>query len=86
MQVLLLSKNKIKDWPGEVLRLLPKLTCVRLDSNPLRQVKFTVHLVFGLFPCFTSYANFSPLSLVVFPSMFLSCNACTLLLDSNERL
>ncbi|XP_056683455.1 plant intracellular Ras-group-related LRR protein 6 isoform X2 [Spinacia oleracea] len=37
-KVLLLSKNKIKDWPGEVLRLLPKLTCVRLDSNPLRQI------------------------------------------------
>ncbi|KNA12945.1 hypothetical protein SOVF_121660 [Spinacia oleracea] len=38
LEVLLLSKNKIKDWPGEVLRLLPKLTCVRLDSNPLRQI------------------------------------------------
>uniref|UniRef100_A0A803MHB2 Plant intracellular Ras-group-related LRR protein 6 n=1 Tax=Chenopodium quinoa TaxID=63459 RepID=A0A803MHB2_CHEQI len=38
LEVLLLSKNKIKDWPGEVLKLLPNLTCLRLDNNPLRQI------------------------------------------------
>lgn len=38
LEVLLLSRNKIRDWPGEVLKSLPNLTCLRLDSNPLSQI------------------------------------------------
>lgn len=38
LEVLILSRNKIKDWPGEVLKSLAKLSCLRLDYNPLRQI------------------------------------------------
>ena len=39
MQILILSRNKIKDWPGAILKTLPNLTCLKLDNNPLKQVK-----------------------------------------------
>ncbi|XP_015056460.1 plant intracellular Ras-group-related LRR protein 6 isoform X1 [Solanum pennellii] len=38
LEALILSKNKIKDWPGSVLTSLPALTCLKLDNNPLRQI------------------------------------------------
>ncbi|KAK7809625.1 plant intracellular ras-group-related lrr protein 6, partial [Quercus suber] len=30
--------NKIKDWPGAILKSLPNLLCLKLDNNPLRQI------------------------------------------------
>lgn len=39
MQTLILSRNKIKDWPGAILKSLPNLMCLKLDNNPLKQVK-----------------------------------------------
>lgn len=42
MQVLILSGNKIKEWPGTVLSSLPNLSCLKLDSNPLSQVIFII--------------------------------------------
>lgn len=38
LEVLILSKNKIKEWPGDVLRSLSKLSCLKLDNNTLRQI------------------------------------------------
>ena len=38
LQTLILSRNKIKDWPGEILKLLPGLVCLKLDNNLLKQV------------------------------------------------
>lgn len=38
VQSLVLSKNKIKEWPGEILRSLNNLSRLKLDYNPLRQV------------------------------------------------
>uniref|UniRef100_A0A2P2K1C7 Plant intracellular Ras-group-related LRR protein 6 n=1 Tax=Rhizophora mucronata TaxID=61149 RepID=A0A2P2K1C7_RHIMU len=38
LQTLILSCNKIKDWPGAVLKSLPNLSCLKLDNNPLRQI------------------------------------------------
>ena len=39
VQTLVLSRNKIKDWPGAILKSLPNLSCLKLDNNPLGQVK-----------------------------------------------
>lgn len=38
LEVLILSRNKIKDWPGAVLKSLHNLICLKLDSNPLREI------------------------------------------------
>ncbi|KAK4576643.1 hypothetical protein RGQ29_027264 [Quercus rubra] len=38
LQTLILSRNKIKDWPGAILKSLPNLLCLKLDNNPLRQI------------------------------------------------
>ncbi|KAK4387060.1 Plant intracellular Ras-group-related LRR protein 6 [Sesamum angolense] len=38
LQALILSKNKIKEWPAEVLASLPRLLCLKLDGNPLRKI------------------------------------------------
>lgn len=38
LQTLILSRNKIKDWPGEILKSLPGLVCLKLDNNLLKQV------------------------------------------------
>ncbi|KAA0060666.1 plant intracellular Ras-group-related LRR protein 6 [Cucumis melo var. makuwa] len=38
MEILILSRNKIKDWPGAILKTLPNLTCLKLDNNPLKQI------------------------------------------------
>ncbi|XP_057528484.1 plant intracellular Ras-group-related LRR protein 6 isoform X1 [Amaranthus tricolor] len=38
LEVLILSKNRIKNWPGEILKSLPKLTCLKFDSNPLKKI------------------------------------------------
>ncbi|XP_074264085.1 plant intracellular Ras-group-related LRR protein 6 isoform X1 [Silene latifolia] len=38
LEVLILSRNKIKDWPEDALKSLPNLTCLRLDNNPLNKV------------------------------------------------
>ncbi|KAH9623023.1 hypothetical protein KSS87_012914 [Heliosperma pusillum] len=38
LEVLILSRNKIKDWPEDALKSLPKLICLRLDNNPLNKV------------------------------------------------
>uniref|UniRef100_A0A2N9G5T0 Uncharacterized protein n=1 Tax=Fagus sylvatica TaxID=28930 RepID=A0A2N9G5T0_FAGSY len=37
-QTLVLSRNKIKDWPGAILKSLPNLSCLKLDNNPLGQI------------------------------------------------
>ncbi|MQL88629.1 hypothetical protein Taro_021200 [Colocasia esculenta] len=37
LQELVLSGNKIKDWPGAVLASLANLTCLKIDNNPLQQ-------------------------------------------------
>ncbi|KAK9266212.1 hypothetical protein L1049_025377 [Liquidambar formosana] len=34
---LILSRNKIKEWPGAILNSLHNLSCLKLDNNPLRQ-------------------------------------------------
>lgn len=46
MQTLILSRNKIKDWPGAILKTLPNLTCLKLDNNPLKQVKNNSSIVY----------------------------------------
>ncbi|GFP79925.1 probable spastin homolog bm1_53365 [Phtheirospermum japonicum] len=38
LEALILSKNKIKEWPAAVLASLPKLVCSKLDGNPLRKI------------------------------------------------
>uniref|UniRef100_A0A2N9G5I0 Rx N-terminal domain-containing protein n=1 Tax=Fagus sylvatica TaxID=28930 RepID=A0A2N9G5I0_FAGSY len=38
LQTLVLSRNKIKDWPGAILKSLPNLSCLKLDNNPLGQM------------------------------------------------
>ncbi|KAA3486731.1 plant intracellular Ras-group-related LRR protein 6-like [Gossypium australe] len=38
LQTLVLSRNNIKDWPIAILKSLPNLSCLKLDSNPLRQI------------------------------------------------
>ncbi|KAB2605701.1 plant intracellular Ras-group-related LRR protein 6 [Pyrus ussuriensis x Pyrus communis] len=38
LQTLILSRNKITDWPGAILQSLPNLLCLKLDNNPLRQI------------------------------------------------
>ncbi|XP_071905299.1 plant intracellular Ras-group-related LRR protein 6-like isoform X5 [Coffea arabica] len=38
LEALILSKNKIKEWPGGILKSLPKFSCLKLDNNPLRQI------------------------------------------------
>ncbi|KAI3466127.1 hypothetical protein Pfo_022790 [Paulownia fortunei] len=38
LEALILSKNKIKEWPAAVLASLPKLLCLKLDGNPLRKI------------------------------------------------
>ncbi|GAB2277939.1 Plant intracellular Ras-group- LRR protein 6 [Dionaea muscipula] len=38
LEVLILSWNKIKDWPGVVLKSLPNLSCLKLDNNPLGEI------------------------------------------------
>ncbi|GKV15920.1 hypothetical protein SLEP1_g26649 [Rubroshorea leprosula] len=39
LKTLILSRNKMKDWPGPILKSLPNLSCLKLDNNPLRQVR-----------------------------------------------
>lgn len=38
LEALILSKNKIKEWPSAVLRSLSNLSCLKLDNNPLGQI------------------------------------------------
>ncbi|KAF8413904.1 hypothetical protein HHK36_001900 [Tetracentron sinense] len=38
LQVLILSGNKIKEWPSGILKSLSNLSCLKLDNNPLRQI------------------------------------------------
>lgn len=38
MQALILSKNKIRLWPSAILKTLHKLSCLKLDNNPLAKV------------------------------------------------
>ncbi|XP_061991659.1 plant intracellular Ras-group-related LRR protein 6-like isoform X4 [Rosa rugosa] len=38
VQTLILSRNKIKEWPGAILSSLRNLLCLKLDNNPLRQI------------------------------------------------
>ncbi|CAN6454284.1 unnamed protein product [Victoria cruziana] len=38
LQALILSYNKISEWPVQVLSSLPNLTCLKLDHNPLFQI------------------------------------------------
>ncbi|CAL5405825.1 unnamed protein product [Camellia sinensis] len=35
---LILSRNKIKEWPGAILKSLSNLSCLKLDNNPLLQL------------------------------------------------
>ncbi|CAL5341938.1 unnamed protein product [Camellia sinensis] len=35
---LILSRNKIKEWPGAILKSLSNLSCLKLDNNPLLQI------------------------------------------------
>ncbi|XP_028554971.1 plant intracellular Ras-group-related LRR protein 6 [Dendrobium catenatum] len=39
LQVLILSGNKITQWPGVILSSLPSLSSLKLDNNPLSKVK-----------------------------------------------
>lgn len=39
VQCLILSRNKISDWPCAILKSLPNLICLKLDNNALTQVK-----------------------------------------------
>lgn len=58
LQALILTKNKIKEWPTAVLASLPKLLCLKLDGNPLRKVNII-------------YADpFLFIRSVIFPSVF----------------
>ncbi|KAG6421333.1 hypothetical protein SASPL_117884 [Salvia splendens] len=38
VKALILTKNKIKEWPTAVLSSLPKLLCLKLDGNPLKKI------------------------------------------------
>uniref|UniRef100_A0A2N9F5L8 Leucine-rich repeat-containing N-terminal plant-type domain-containing protein n=1 Tax=Fagus sylvatica TaxID=28930 RepID=A0A2N9F5L8_FAGSY len=38
VRTLVLSRNKIKDWPGAILKSLPNLSCLKLDNNLLGQI------------------------------------------------
>ncbi|KAF2283053.1 hypothetical protein GH714_043072 [Hevea brasiliensis] len=38
LQSLILSRNKIQEWPGAILKSLANLSCLKLDYNPLRQI------------------------------------------------
>ncbi|KAL3820954.1 hypothetical protein ACJIZ3_006859 [Penstemon smallii] len=38
LEALILSKNKIQEWPGAILASLPKLLCLKLDGNPLSKI------------------------------------------------
>ncbi|KAJ0801677.1 putative leucine-rich repeat domain superfamily [Helianthus annuus] len=38
LETLILSKNKIKEWPSAILESLHNLVCLKLDNNPLRQI------------------------------------------------
>ncbi|XP_024023076.1 plant intracellular Ras-group-related LRR protein 6 isoform X2 [Morus notabilis] len=38
LQTLVLSRNQFKEWPGSIFKSLPNLVCLKLDSNPLKQV------------------------------------------------
>ncbi|KAL5994509.1 hypothetical protein ACLOJK_024562 [Asimina triloba] len=38
LQALILSGNKIKEWPGAVLASLANLLCLKIDNNPLAQI------------------------------------------------
>ncbi|VFQ90332.1 unnamed protein product [Cuscuta campestris] len=38
LEALILSKNKIKNWPGSILLSLSRLTCLKLDNNLLREI------------------------------------------------
>ncbi|KAJ9671688.1 hypothetical protein PVL29_025415 [Vitis rotundifolia] len=38
LQALILSRNKIQEWPGVILKSLPNLSCLKVDNNPLRQI------------------------------------------------
>ncbi|KVI02233.1 Leucine-rich repeat-containing protein [Cynara cardunculus var. scolymus] len=38
LETLILSRNKIKEWPSAILESLCNLVCLKLDSNPLRQI------------------------------------------------
>jgi len=38
LETLLLSDNKIEEWPGAVFASLSNLRCLKLDRNPLHQV------------------------------------------------
>ncbi|KAK4484889.1 hypothetical protein RD792_007490 [Penstemon davidsonii] len=38
LETLILSKNKIQEWPGAILASLPKLLCLKLDGNPLSKI------------------------------------------------
>ncbi|KAF3442133.1 hypothetical protein FNV43_RR16049 [Rhamnella rubrinervis] len=38
LETLILSRNKIQDWPGAIIKSLPNLLCLKLDNNPLRQL------------------------------------------------
>ncbi|XP_020113256.1 plant intracellular Ras-group-related LRR protein 6 isoform X2 [Ananas comosus] len=41
LQVLVLSNNKIKEWPGTVLSSLSNFQCLKLDNNPLAEIPST---------------------------------------------
>uniref|UniRef100_A0A7N0SXY6 Leucine-rich repeat-containing protein 40 n=1 Tax=Kalanchoe fedtschenkoi TaxID=63787 RepID=A0A7N0SXY6_KALFE len=38
LQVLILSRNKIAEWPSAMFKSLSNLTCLKLDNNPLKQI------------------------------------------------
>ncbi|KAJ4836170.1 Plant intracellular Ras-group- LRR protein 6 [Turnera subulata] len=38
LQTLVLSRNKINDWPGAILKSLPNLLCLKLDNNALKLI------------------------------------------------
>ncbi|GLJ46363.1 hypothetical protein SUGI_0977260 [Cryptomeria japonica] len=38
LETLLLSDNRIENWPGAVVASLPNLQCLKLDKNPLAQL------------------------------------------------
>lgn len=38
LQCLILSRNKISDWPCAILKSLPNLICLKLDNNALTQI------------------------------------------------
>ncbi|CAM8984987.1 unnamed protein product [Rhodiola kirilowii] len=43
LQVLILSRNKIREWPSAILNSLPSLICLKLDNNPLKQASTIGH-------------------------------------------